>query len=461
MINSLVMSLWSRAKESSATVRGYLVGIALTAPFLADLISRKFAILAMVPLLGHVVWPGARGTKWPHTPAFLWPLVVLVCMHVAALVLPGTSTPFSGDVIKDLLFFGILVAACFTVADDNGECVLRGFTDVLIPVASGAAMLGLIKYGLLERGYVIDVIAIVNGGHYPAGTALRIDYNMFALLMLAGAAAILARAHARGWPARYAILLTLVVAAGFLTGSRRFMVLSPLIVAYWAFLIAPARPSARDIARMTAVAVGAVALCWFLPVSVPVSGGSDSKPHRFEVIDLIGSNARPSDVVMPPSVPLGTIASSMDPREGYGIGSRWERWVLARDLLAAKSPFFGMGFAYHSDYACAFSKCAHIDYPHAPVISASLLGGPLGALAAIAYYGLLLWSIWRSGRDGLRAGASAVVLATLPFAMISGDTILSVAHPIAAGLALARHRQPRQAASDCSTSTRPAREIYG
>ncbi len=457
-MNSLVLSLVSRGEGSSATMRGYLVGIALTAPLLADLISRKFAILAMIPLLAHVAWSGTRGGKWPATPALLWPLVALVYMHAAALAWPGTSTPFAGDVIKDLLFFGVLVAACFMVTGDDDESISRGFTDVLVYLASAAAVLGLIKYGLLERGYVIDIIAVANDGHYPAGSALRIDYNMFALLMLAGAAAILARAHARGWTPVHAILLTLVVAAGFLTGSRRFMVLSPMIATYWAFLIAPACPAARDITRMAAVAVGALALCWLLPASVPVSGGpAKSKPH-IEVIGLTGSGTKPSDVVMPPSVPLATIASSMVPEEGYGIGSRWERWALASDLMTARSPFFGMGFAYHETFACTFSRCAHIDYPHAPVISATLLAGPAGALTAVAYYGLLLWSIWRSGRDGLRTGASAIVLATLPFALISGDTVLSMAHPIAAGLVVARLRLPCPAASP---TARTARELYG
>jgi hypothetical protein len=119
---------------------------------------------------------------------------------------------------------------------------------------------------------------------------------------------------------------------------------------------------------------------------------------------------------------LGTMGAD----QAYGSESRAEKWKMGMRLLEERVWLGGIGFAYHQAFSCRFTACDRLDYPHFPILSEWLVGGIAGAVVAVAIYVLLFRSIWRSGWDGWKSGSSAVAVAVLPYALLSGDTLFSI-----------------------------------
>jgi hypothetical protein len=437
-----------RAEFPAARTRAYLVGLALASPFFSDLLSRRVGFALLLPLLAHLLICGVRTTPAFRFPLFMVPLAFVAAIHALCLALPEARGVFPGEVIKDLAFFVALSGLCLAAHDASAKHVFRGFTRAIVALAFVVALLGLAKYALQERGILIEEVALLNGGVYPTGTSLRVDYNIYAMLMLVAAVAIVSRGMSHGWRWYHYVMLTTILSAGLLTGSRRFILLLPLLLVYWVFLIARSLPATANLARVAGVAGTVALICWALPVPFAIRDGKTVTAVQHEVISLIDDkpatpddqmsadlNERTSLIEAPPSVRVDVIANTILGDHGYGLGSRADRWQLAK-ALTKNGPLIGTGFAYHEAYSCEFVKCQHIDYPHAPIVSAWLMGGIVAALLAASFYVLLLWHVWQHGRVGLTSGVSAIVLAVLPFALISGDTVLSMAHPIASGLLL-------------------------
>jgi hypothetical protein len=119
---------------------------------------------------------------------------------------------------------------------------------------------------------------------------------------------------------------------------------------------------------------------------------------------------------------LGTINADSE----YGAGARIDRWKLGAQGLTIA----GSGFDYHTEFSCKFTKCREVDYPHMPVISEWLIGGVVAGLAAIGFYAGLLWAAWRR-----RAVIpTAALLVTMPYSLISGDTLFSLPQMMAVGM---------------------------
>jgi hypothetical protein len=115
----------------------------------------------------------------------------------------------------------------------------------------------------------------------------------------------------------------------------------------------------------------------------------------------------------------------------FGFSSRVERWNVGSDLLFENGWLLGTGFSYHKVFSCRFFDCASFDYPHFPLMSEWLIGGILGEIAAIIFLIMVFWSIWQSGRKGWKSGSTVLILAVMPYSMLSGDTLFSIPQFIA------------------------------
>lgn len=454
--------------------RGYFAGMALGAPFAACCLPYPWLGLGMLlalPLALLLASGRGRVAELREVPGILWVALLLVVSHSYALL--TSYTPFAPRILLDI---GIVaaVALVFLLGSDprRPEQLLRGFLDALIPFVVVAATVGVIKAGLLERGITLDFLAkLYPKGSYPAGSALRSDYNLFGLpLVVAGLGLVVRGAgpNLGRWTASAHLLaLAMLLAAVWLLGSRRVIILALLIPLLWLSIVIFSGTWARIVKH--AVPQLAIVCCVAFAI-VHVAGNPDTlrsygdflfergkiawgvatpdsgaaKPPSAE--PLATNSATPQTLGPPISVerapPAGsslvyvlpkTILGTIESATAYGFDSRVGRWELSLELLS-RAWLLGIGFSYHEIFSCRFLACSGLDYPHMPLLSEWLISGIPGLLSGLAAYAFVLLALARSGREGWLTGSSAVVLVVLPYTMISGDTLLSWPYLFVAGL---------------------------
>jgi hypothetical protein len=254
----------------------------------------------------------------------------------------------------------------------NSTLTISSFLSTWIAVTS------LVKYQLLGRGIQVETFWI-EGYPYPWGSSLVIDYNFFAFAMLAGSISSLYCFR------RSSVLLgklwyfgSFVVSAFSmaLAGSRRGWVtealfLSVLLVigvaSSLAFLL-----RIRDkivitrnafngaLSALTLTIVSLAVVVWYSPNLLSEERGFHLQVEGFR----------------------DRYESFSDPDMGFG--QRTVRWRFATELIGESSPmelFFGQGFGYLHRYANRFQMLAtREDYPHNPILSATLYSGLVGGL---------------------------------------------------------------------------------
>lgn len=407
---------FDRTPTQLAAVTAFCLGAALSAPFLADLIGWKIAGILLLPALVSLA---------VERPTLVWPfavartlvvlLVALAAIHILALML--TPTPWAFQVVKDVTIAAVLTGVLALAATQPYEKVWGGFSAVIIPFAVGVAVLGLAKLALSDRGYQIGfVINLTPGTQYPQGTSLWGDYNLTGLLFLIAAVLLVQRLivdHQRYWSLAGLIV---VLSAGVLVGSRRFLLLLPLIPLYWTIGVGMRRAVLG--ALITAGCV--CALTWL------VSSPASHERYRFggEPYTVLGFSASPTQLAPPNRAHPSAIASTVDGM----TGSRLDRMRLGVETILSKTRLVGMGWRYHELFSCRFSACKTLDYPHSTVLSAWLLGGPAIAILVLSVYGLLTYAAWKGGLS-----ASVLLLCMLPYSLVSGDTLFSLPHVLSIG----------------------------
>jgi len=290
--------------------RIYCAGMAMATPFAAATLPYPWLLLSLmvsIPFVIHLVRYGIRLPKAGDIPAVVWPVLLLGLFHFCGLW--RGQTPFGVRVLVDT---GIVAAAVvvFLLGHTEGDApeeMLRGFFSALVPFTVVIAVIGLIKAALLEGGYLLGFLHALYPDHYPPGTSLRGDYNLFSLSMLIGGLGLVSRivnenARSRNLALGY-FTLALVLTAGILAGSRRFLLISLLIPALWftaGILVFPKRLLVERVILPMAVvacAVGLLAGNWLVNVPAPL--------HKYKVLYLFpGSmeNAvqkRPSEKMSP------------------------------------------------------------------------------------------------------------------------------------------------------------------
>lgn len=373
--------------------KSFLAGVAMAAPFYADFLSWRWVVLLAAPLFFVLL---ARRERLKRPPLDILPFVVLLALHVIALVF--SHTVFSKLVVKDIVVASFLLTV-FVVA---GKDMLGGFFSALIPLALGTALLGLLKAGLLDRGYQIGFI-LDGCSPYPAGSALCVNYNNLGFLWLVAALGCI---RTRLW-----WCIPFLLAAGALSSSRRFILLMCFIPIVW--ILIQGRPA---LIKLLGVVIATSVLVFFVPdASSFESFRYGATPYKvLEFSDEVGrDNVEAGINRSGPAVMLGTMADGT-----LGTSSRLDFWRLGASMVG----WAPQGWRYHEVFACTFSPCVNFHYPHMPVISEWLIGGALFALVAIAFYAWPFWLVLRERR------VLPVVLFVfaMPYALISGDTVFSL-----------------------------------
>lgn len=383
----------SARKEGNCILgKGFLGGVAMAAPFYAEFFSWHLAALMIVPLLLLTVVYREK-VKMPHLA--LAPLVILLLLHVLAL--GYTDTAFASQVIKDLIIASSIVVI-YALADED---MSAGFFSALIPLALATAVLGLVKAALLDRGYLLGFI-LDSCSNYPAGSALCVNYNNLGFIWLVAALGCL---KSRLW-----WMLPILLAAGALSSSRRFIVLMVFVPFVWVLI-----QGRSAIAKSLLMALFSALLIY--GVADPTSFehyGHGNKPFKVlnftaGVQDSVLANINRSA----PMVMLGTMADGT-----LGTASRLDYWQLGVSMLS----WLPQGWSYHEVFSCSFSACSDFHYPHMPIMAEWIIGGVLFGLVAIAFYAWPFVLVWRAKR----VLPIALFVVALPYSLISGDTVFSL-----------------------------------
>jgi hypothetical protein len=451
--------------------------LALATPFLADLISWKIAGLLFIPWALHValIKPRIRNCELS---LFSVAVISLIAIHLFAVSF--SETPFARQVVKDILIAATLLLVLFTV-DRRGEAAI-GFFGVVSVYGSLVALAGLTKLALQDRGYLIQFIIDQCPQQYPQGASLCGDYNLTGMMwLLAATGLIIFHVNSRKlWPL---LLLVVVMSAGLLAGSRRFLLLMLLLPVFWAIAEftrrATIKVAGNFAVKVITISVAALAVVklasapeeferfrfgdekytvlslgslWSKSPAAPepVTVQSPNRAYPEVIAGTINdvdietqrstpeANESPLSEVSPVDSPAPEIQSNdvgAQIAEEDAPASRLDRWNFAFDLIR-KNPIVGSGFAYHEMFSCKFVNCKFIDYPHMTIASEWLIAGILGAVLGLLFFVSLLVGAFKLGTLGMTSAASIAVVFTMPYSLISGDTILSTPHLIATGVLL-------------------------
>jgi len=369
----------------------------MSAPFYAEFFSWWWAGLLIVPFL-LFVFVRPEKTKCPHTA--ISPMIALLLLHLVALGL--SDTVYESQVFKDLIVASLLLVI-YLLADED---ISVGFFYFLVPLSLVTALLGLVKAGLLDRGYLIGFM-IDSCSYDPPGSALCINYNNLGLIWLVG---IFGCLNKRFW-----WLLPLLIAAGALSGSRRFVVLMVFIPVVWVLL-----EGRSAVAKSVFTVLFSTVLIY--GVTDPVSFDryrSGEEPFRvlefkFDAEDGVESDHFTVKINRSaPMVMLGTMADGT-----LGMGSRLDFWKLGVSMLG----WMPQGWSYHEVFSCSFSPCSEFHYPHMSIMTEWIIGGGIFGFVAFAFYAWPFLLIWRAKR----VLPIALFVVTLPYSLISGDTVFSL-----------------------------------
>ncbi|WWT40003.1 hypothetical protein [Nostoc phage Nsp-JY10] len=395
-------------------------GVALSSPFLADLLGWKVAALLFLP------WLIASASRRPKL-SFPVPVIALVgLLLVHALALATTSTPFSAVLIRDAVIASFLIAVAISVDGAFYKQCAKGFFYSVVTVASASACLGLLKLGLQDRGYLLGFIVNSCPGQYPQGSNLCTDYNLMGMLWLVGLSGA-AASRVKKKNLAPLLLMVLIMAAGLTVGSRRFLVLLPAFIIGWLWMCIAA-DGMKALPKEVAAVLAVGALSW-LAIAI-VADPENFERFRFgkEPFTVIGGGSGGSAPNRAyPEVIGQTIFSD-------GLGSRLDRWKLGLELFASR-PWTGYGFAYHEIFSDRFVGGRFIDHPHMPLLSYSLIGGAgLFFVVLLLYAGLGIGAI-RSPQEVVVTGIPVAFILATGIAFISGDNLFSIPQWLAIGLA--------------------------
>lgn len=373
---------------------GFWAGFALAAPFYAEFFPWSWVAAIFIPLFCISLFQPPR-LRVPSL--VILPMSLLLLLHVFALIF--SETPFAFQVVKEVVIAVCLLSIYLLSGDDS----LDGFFYALIPLGIISAFVGLVKAALLDRGYLLGFI--VDGCQsYPAGSALCVNYNNLGLLWLIAALGCI---RGKWWGA-----VPFLIAAGALSSSRRFIGLMFFLPLVWILL------SGREaIVRILIVCMASMALVLF------VSDPDSFELYRFgtrpyTVLGVSGEVSRekvPAINRSTPGVIVGTLSDGV-----MGASSRLSYWKMGYEYAG----WFPKGWGYHVKFSCAFSSCTDFHYPHMSVLSAWIVGGAFFGFVAVIFYILPFWCVWVNFRSqGVLL--FALLFLSLPYSLISGDTIFS------------------------------------
>ncbi len=425
--------------------RGWLVGAALTFPFIANPFQVKyFAFIVILPLLIHVLKHGIDFRNYLSVNAFL--VAVYAASFALICAVSVSDSDFKMETISNVIVAILLVVIYLSDSDRNlrTQKISEGFFLLLCFSAVCFGTLGLIKYWLQIKGITFRFL-IGCGGDYPQGSSFCGDYNNFATYMLlacVGFSWLLTTTRKLRYILFYSICLSVVLSAAYYSGSRRFFISVPVILVMW-ITCGYLRNEWMSVARFVAITSSFVIVIFMMisassklvPISprteiivlAQVSTGLDATSQT-DSVNSIGPDLIPRTVGVP--LLIGSVIND----KKFGLTPRLDRWAFGIDMIRANGYLLGSGLDYHNEFSCHFSECKTIDYPHSPIISFWISFGIAGLLLSLFFYASLLKIAKFSGRAGLLNGSTFALAILLPYSLLSGDTYLSLATVISAGL---------------------------
>ncbi len=234
------------------------------------------------------------------------------------------------------------------------------------------------------------------------------------------------------------VLMVPLISAGLAIGSRRFLLLLPLLIVILPVLVWHFRSFSQAVLEGVGIAV-VFGVSW-VTLSL-IAAPEEFEKFRFgeESFTVIfdfweaQSGAMLQGVYLPnrayPDVILGTIDQN-------SLDSRIERWKFGIEQFRS-APFWGGGFNYQELFSERFVKGTFLDYPHLPLMSEALIGGVPLFLLGLAIYVLLSLGAARSIWSGEAVGLGLMYIGASGVAIISGDTMLSISIWVTVSLTLA------------------------
>jgi len=372
-----------------------------------------------------------------HTLPFIAVVGTLAVLHILGIAL--NSTAYSYLIGRDLIWaLAIVVISLFGPAESQAADTVRGFTAAVAVFVSILASIGVIKFALQREGVVFQALIDSCGVPYPQGTVVCGDYNLLALSMLFGAiglsSIVLNRQKPFDLPAFFLLVaLSLTLTAGFFSGSRRFAFAATLVLVMWS-LHALWTGRFLHVLKL-ALLPTLLTVAFYAGLNAPKNATKDTDIVIVASPSWMDSTPKPSlqgndhsnpYLLAPRTVSTTALATTIE------LGSRWDRWRYAVSLLAEDGFLIGGLFSYHEKFSCRFVGCKTVDYPHSTLLSATLAFGVVGALLAILFYALAVFNIWAAGKAGWLVGVSPIVVAAMPYSLLSGDTVFSIWHVVVA-----------------------------
>jgi hypothetical protein len=371
---------------------GYCAGLAFAVPIYNEFFYWYISITLLLPLLFCLIQVGFVVRK-PN--AALIPFGLLFIFYVLVSLIKPSE--YAGHITKELM----LALYLFLIYLVSSEESLSGFFDAIIPLGVITALIGLIKAGLLDRGYLIGYI-IDSCNSYPAGSGLCLNYNNLGLIWLIACLGCINRGL---W-----YWIPLIIAAGALVGSRRFLVLMFFVPVIWFYF-----------RRYFTIAKAFILVFLsFLIINLTSSPESFERfrfgAEEYKIILSYGKPEMDASININRSTPSAILGTMSDGT--LGTSSRLDLWAYAWDLVSFKP----QGLSYHIKFSCEFSGCADYVYPHSSILSAWLAGGFIFAVVAVFFYLWPLYSVFASGS----IISISLLLISMPYSLISGDTVFSI-----------------------------------
>lgn len=426
MVSSLITSTKGLGGQSLTVWQAYATGVALATPFLAKTSGWSLAFPFLLPWLLLTVIVRPRINVSLVGVLFLG----LIAWHSLAQFIAPSE--FASSTHRDSIKALILIAIASTVQERDR--VIAGFSIFVLTTGLATALIGLLKLFLQDRGFLLAPILNWCPGQYPQGSNLCGDYNLLGLTWLC-ALAVLVADRLRSSKVISLVLMVPLIAAGLAVGSRRFLLLLPLLMILLPMLVWHLRSFSQAVLEGVKIAavfgVSWVALSLIAapeefekfrfgdqPYSVLLDFEATKNGSSAETGDPAGSLSVRSPNRAYPDVIMGTID------EG-SLNSRIDRWRFGLATFAA-TPFLGNGFSYHEAFSERFVQGRFLDYPHLPLLSQALIGGLPLLLIGLAAYVVLSLSALSAMWTGQAVGVGIMFVLASAVAMISGDTMLSI-----------------------------------
>lgn len=409
--------------------QSYATGVALATPFLERSVGWTGSIPFLIPWLVLTLWVRPKPKATLVSLMFLG----LVVWHTISQWLAPSS--FARLTHHDSLIALMLTFVALTVQETKK--VTRAFSIVVMTLGLFTAIIGLAKLFLQDRGVLLGPILKWCPGEYLHGTVLCGDYNLLALTWLCALAVLLAD-RIEGKKHAHLVLAVPLIAAGLAVGSRRFLLLLPILLLASTLLVwrfEGLRQAATEGARSAVLFLFALLL-----LSVV------SAPEEYEEFRL-GNQQFTILFDLSDDVRVGSAEVDWSVRTVYpdivfqsigegGFAPRLERWYFGVETLQGGS-LWGSGFQYHELFSERFVQGCFLDYPHLPLMSEGLIGGVPLFLLGLAIYMLLSLRAARAMWSGEAVGLGMMFVLASGVAMISGDTMLSISLWVTVSLTIA------------------------